>query len=339
MKRLVVSVAEPSGDRLGAELLAALRNRAPVEVVGLVGPQLVAAGAVPLPGVRPVAPAMGITDVLGHLPVHRHNRRTLLHALDPARDVLLLVDAPDLHLPLGRAARARGVRVVGWVSPQLWAWRRGRAPEVARSLDRLLCLFDFEPALYAGTGLDARWVGHPVVDRIPPSRHEPGVVAIFPGSRPAEVRRHFEVFLEAALRLRPEVVLVGLAPGIHVGATGAQVVSGSEALARAERAITKSGTITLELALAGIPAVVAHRVHPLTWWLGRLLVRGVTHLALPNVLAGREVVPELRQHFDADALVAAIGRAEAPTEEVRARLGPPGAASRAADAVLDLLAG
>lgn len=337
MRRLVISAVEPSGDRLAAELVLALRNRVPVEVRGLVGPALMEAGATPLDGVRPVEPAMGVAEVLAHLAAHRRNRRALLEALDPARDVLVMVDAPDFHLPLGRAARAKGVKTVGWVSPQVWAWRRGRVTDVARSVDRLLCLFDFEPALYAGTGLDARWVGHPVVDRVGPSRREPGVVAIFPGSRPAEVRRHLPVFVEAALSLRPDTVLLGAAPGIGLGATGVQVVPGAEALARAERAVTKSGTITLEVALAGIPAVVAHRVHPLTYWLGRLLVRGVDRLALPNLLLRRDVQPELIQRFDAHAVARALRTAPVPPAELRERLGPPGAAGRAAEAVIDLL--
>lgn len=331
MKRLVVSAVEPSGERLAAELVAALRARAQVEVRGTTGEGR-------LPGLVPVPPSMGVVEVLGHLRALRHNRRVLLEALDPARDVLLTVDAPDFHLPLARAARARGVKVVGWVSPQVWAWRPGRVGAVAAAMDRLLCLFAFEPALYAGTGLDVRWVGHPAVDRVGPSRREPGVVAIFPGSRPAEVRRHLAPFVEAALRLRPEVVLVGAAPGVSVGATGVQVVPGAEALARAERALTKSGTVTLEIALAGIPAVVAHRVHPLTWWIGRLLVRGVTRLALPNLLLGRDVQVEVLQHLDVDRLAAALRAArEPPVEALRELLGPPGAAGRAADAVLDLL--
>lgn len=338
--RLLVSAAEPSGDRLGAELLAALRQRAPVEAVGLVGPLMEAEGARLLPGVAWLPPAMGVVEVIQHLRGIRRNRAALLAASE-GMDAVVCIDAPDFHLPLARAARDRGRTTVGFVSPQLWAWRPGRAPTVARAFDRLLCLFSFEPPLYAATPLRAVHVGHPAVDRVAPSRREPGVLAVFPGSRPAEVRRHLPVFLEAAGKLGAKEILVAEAPGTRLdprwleSAVGARVVPGGEALARAEQAISKSGTVTLELALAGIPFVVAHRVSPLTYWIGRALVHGVRHLALPNVLCREEVVPELVQHFDADALVAALGRAR-PVDRSRLAdiLGAPGVAARAAQELL-----
>lgn len=343
---LLISAAEPSGDRLGAELVAALRrrlgNREPVRVRGLVGPLLEAEGAERVPGAAWVPPAMGVTEVVGHLGALRRNRRALLDALDATEggvDAVVCVDAPDFHLPLARAARARGARTVGFVSPQLWAWRPGRAPSVAAAYDQLLCLFPFEPALYAGTGLDAVHVGHPAVDRVGPGRREEGVVAIFPGSRPAELRRHLAPFLAAAAALSPREILVAEAPGTHLDPSGlppgARVVSGGEAIARAERALTKSGTVTLELALAGVPMVVAHRVHPLTWLVGRLVVRGVRHLALPNVLCDEEVVAERVQRFDPAGLAALLRAAgPPPTARLRALLGEDGVADRAVDALL-----
>lgn len=335
--RLVVSTAEVSGDRLAAELVAALRAAGMQRpIVGNVGPLAVAAGAVPLPGLVRVPPAMGLSEVLRAVPAHRRNRAALLDALQPG-DTLLTVDSPDLHTGLARAARARGVRTVGYVSPQLWAWRAGRARSVAAAYDRLLCLFAFEPQLYAGTGLDARWVGHPSVDRVRPSAREPGVLAVFPGSRPAELARHLPVFLDAAARSGAREVLLAEAPGVMLPRrAGLAVVPASEALARAERALTKSGTVTLELAMAGVPMVVAHRVSPLTYALGRALVRGVRHIALPNVLLGHAAVPEYVQRFDAAGLADALSRVPPPpTAALAAVLGAPGVAARAAAAVLD----
>ncbi|MSP55094.1 MAG: hypothetical protein EXR69_05750 [Myxococcales bacterium] len=351
MNRLVVSTAEASGDHLLAELIVALRvehNQLPV--VGSVGPLALAAGATVLPGITAVPPAMGLVEVLRSIPAHRRNRRALLEALRPG-DTLLTVDSPDLHLGLAREARRRGIRTVGYVSPQLWAWRPGRAPAVAKAFDQLLCLFSFEPAMYASTGLDARWVGHPAVDRVGRSTREPGALALFPGSRPAELRRHLEVFLTAARRSAASTVLLAAAPGIDPSALTAlpgfvalgpriTVVPGPEAIRRAERALAKSGTVTLELAMAGVPTVVAHRVSPLTYWLGRTLVRGVTHLALPNVLLNRAAVPEFVQHFDVDTLLGALKTVEAPpTLELARLLGEPGAARRAARALLGGAAG
>lgn len=344
MKRVLISAAEASGDRLGAELVDALARRMRVEVTGLAGPRMLEAGVLPLPGSAPMDPVMGGLEVLRHARSLAANTRAVLRGLEQKPDLLVVIDAPDLHLPLARAARRAGVKVVGYVSPQLWAWRPGRAREVARSYDRLLCLFAFEPRLYASLGLDARWVGHPVVDRVGPSAREEGVVAVFPGSRRAEVRRLLGPFLAAVAPLGAREILLALAAPLtsaQLGPlpAGVRVTTSEEALARASLALSKSGTVTLELALAGIPFVVAHRVSPITYWLGRLLVRGVKHLALPNILLQREVVREYVQRFTPKQLTQSLREAPPPpTGELRALLGPPGASERAADALMDLLA-
>lgn len=336
MPRLLISVAEPSGDRLGAELVAALGGQ--VRVEGLVGPALQAVGALALPGSVPMPGVMGVAEVVRHLGTLRRNRRAVLAALDTRPDLFLTVDSHAFHAPLAAAARARGVPVVGYVTPQVWAWRPGRARAVAATWDELLCLFPFEPPLFTRWGGTATWVGHPAVDRVGPSRREPGVLALFPGSRPAEVRRHLAPFLAGARGFGAREILVAVPEGTPHGVSrhplapevpldGARLAPTREALARAERALSKSGTVTLELALAGVPYVVAHRVSPLTWWIGRTFVRGVSHLALPNVLAGRTVVPEFLQTFDGPALSRALADACVPPLP---DLGPPGAAGRAA---------
>lgn len=332
--RLLLSAIEPSADRLGAELLAALASRgAQVQVSGLGGPLCRAAGLRPVAELAP--PAMGVVEVVRHLGAIRRQRAALVEAARTQRpDVLVCVDAPDFHLPVAAAARAAGVRTVGLVSPQLWAWRPGRKTKVAAAYDQLWCLFAFEPPLYAGTGLDARFLGHPAVDRVGPRRPEPGTVAIFPGSRGAELQRLLPPFLEAT-RGWPRV-LVAEAPGVDLrtrlpGDPRLAVVPAAEAMARAERALSKSGTVTLELALHGVPTVVAHRVHPLTYAIGRLLVRGIRFLALPNLLADREVVREFVQDFTPEALTAALHQATPPpAAELAALVGPPGVLDRAA---------
>ncbi|MFZ5476344.1 MAG: lipid-A-disaccharide synthase [Myxococcota bacterium] len=336
MKRVLISAVEASGDLLGAELVVAMAARARFLATGLGGPRMEAAGLVRLAGTV-FDPVMGGWEVVRHLATISRNTAALTAAIAERPDVLVTIDAPDFHLPLAREAKRKGVKVVQYVSPQLWAWRRTRAEGIARSLDRLLCLFPFEPAIYAPYGLDARWVGHPVVDRVSPSAREPGVVAIFPGSRRAEVARHLAPFL-AAVEGMGEVLVAEGAP-LPPLPSWARAVPSAEALARADRALTKSGTVTLELALAGIPTVVAHRVAWLTYFLGRALVRGVRHLALPNILLEREAIREYVQRFTPDQLRRSLKSAEPPpTQELRALLGPRGASTRAAEAVLDFLA-
>lgn len=346
MKRVLVSAAEASGDRLGAELVDAMAARGRFLAVGLGGPKMVDAGVLPLRGATGLDPVMGGLEVLRHVRSIAKNSLAIVRAFDELKpDVFVPVDAPDFHLPLARAAKARGIKVVGYVSPQLWAWRSGRAAQVARSMDRLLCLFPFEPAIYAPHGLDALWVGHPAVDRVRASAREEGVVAIFPGSRKAELRRLLRPFLAAVRPLGAREVLLPLAGTLRREDLGrlpswVRVTTSEEALARASLALTKSGTTTLELALAGVPFVVAHRVPLLTYLVGRLLVRGVRHLALPNILLGREAVREYVQFFTPGTLSTALRDATPPpSQELRTLLGEPGVAARAADAVWEVLGG
>lgn len=350
---VLLSAAEPSGDRLAAALVEALRARGPIRARGIAGPAMRAAG------VEPIFPAealgvMGASELLGRLGALWRARRALERALDEGADAFVGVDSPDLHLPLARRARARGVPAVGYVAPQVWAWRPGRARRVAASLDRLLCLFPFEPALFPG--LDARWVGHPAPDRVAPrdpSVVDPALYALLPGSRRQELSRHLPLFLATAELLRARAAgaplprfLLLLPPELptppalpaHVRRVGSLAEIGA-----ARAALTKSGTVTLELAVLGLPQVVAHRVSPLTYALGRWLVRGVRHIALPNILAERAglpaPVPEHVQASDparlAEALLALPERQPIPLAD----LGAPGQAARAAAAVAELWEG
>ncbi len=340
--RLLLSAIEPSADRLGEELLAELRRRgAQPAVHGLGGPRLLAAGLSPVATLAP--PAMGLTEVLRHLGQLRRQRAALVEAAASRPDLLLCVDAPDFHLPVARRVRREGVRTVGWVSPQLWAWRPGRKHTVAAAYDTLLCLFPFEPPLYAETGLRAHFVGHPAVDRRVERRPEAGVAAIFPGSRPAELDRHLQPFLDATRGFR--TVLVAEADGADLrrrlpADPRLHVVAAAEAMARCERALSKSGTVTLELAVNEVPAVVAHRVHWLTYVVGKQLVKGIRFLALPNLLADRAVYREFVQNFTVEELTSALAAAQPPPAAwLRDRVGPPGVIARVADVLLGELAG
>ncbi|MFT5679389.1 MAG: lipid-A-disaccharide synthase [Myxococcota bacterium] len=339
--RLLISAAEPSGDRLAAELITALSARTDVDARGVAGPLMRAAGVTPVARMEDIA-VMGLVEVLRNLGPIRAASAAMSAEIEAGADLILGVDAPDFNLPLARKARAKGIPAVGYVSPQIWVWRKGRAKKISAGLDQLLCLFAFEPELYPD--LDARWVGHPVIDRLPrPVQAQPHLYGLLPGSRRQELSRMLPPFLETARLLHareprsrfrlvlPSALHDGLPPlpgFVTVMDGGAAALSGCRA------ALTKSGTITLELAVMGIPQIVAHRVHPLTYWVGRMVITGVNHIALPNILAGGEVVPEYVQRFTpqilADALIDLPGHQPVDLSA----LGGAGASQRAAEAIL-----
>ena len=347
---VLISAAEPSGDRLAAELVVALRGRASgLQFRGCVGPAMRAVGVEELVGMEEIS-AMGVAEVLARLPRILRARRTLSAALDARPDLFIGVDAPDFHLGLARRARAAGARTIGLVSPQVWAWRPARVDAIAQAWSQLLCLFAFEPALYAQAGprhgCEVRFVGHPVVDRVPERGPvDPFHYGLLPGSRPTELARHLGPFLEAAAVLRTReprarfslVLPDALSARLPPLPAGIVRISSTSGLAGARAALTKSGTVTLELALMGVPMVVAHRVHPLTYILGRALVRGVRHIALPNVLAGREVVPERVQRFTPGGLAEDLLALPQSQPVDLSALGGSGAVERAADAILGAL--
>lgn len=344
----MLSAVEPSADRLGAGLVRALKAQLPgVDLYGLGGPLMAEAGLRLL--APPAPPAMGLVELFAHLGQIRSRRKTLYAGLQEQPDAFVGIDAPDFHLPVLTAAMRSRVLAVGMVAPQVWAWRSGRARSLSKQLDLLLCLFPFEPDFFTPFGLDARWIGHPAVE-LPPSRPEPDTLALFPGSRPAERALLLPIYQKVAEAVGARHTLLALPPGVQAPAGPWEPVSSAEAQRRAGRALSKSGTVTLELALAGVPTVVAHRVPWLTWWVGKLLVRGIRHLALPNILLNREAalpsgplapIPEYLQHFEPDTLVRALRAVSPPpSDRLRQLLAPPDArsvAERAAVAIVERL--
>lgn len=373
MPRLLISCGEPSGDLYGAELVRHLRKTVPdLDVFGLGGDRLQAQGSRLVAHVRDLA-VVGLLEVVSHLPRLRRVFRTLLDDVDAARpDAVVLVDYPDFNLRLARQVHRRGIPVFYYVSPQVWAWRRGRVRGIRETVSRMLVIFPFEEALYREAGVPVTFVGHPLVDLVRPAPDraaflrdcglDPGrpVIAILPGSRPKEIGHNLAGLARAAERLRrrrPELqFLVALAPSIDRGslerafaASGARFVAGAThaALGAATLALVASGTATVEAALLGAPMVVVYRISRLSYGLGRPLV-DVPHFAMVNLIAGRAVVPELMQSdFTADRVVAEVAallddpeRREAMKRDladVRRRLGEPGASARAAGVVADAL--
>jgi lipid-A-disaccharide synthase len=362
---------EASGDLHGATLARALTALEPkLTMAGMGGPRMAAAGVQILHGIERAA-VVGGTEVVGRLPALYRIFRDLVGRLRDARPrVLVLIDFPDFNLRLARRARRLGIPVVYFVPPQVWAWRRGRLRAMARDVSRVLAVFPFEVGLYQEAGVPVEFVGHPLLDVLPAlerpaARHGLAgerqlLIGLLPGSRQEEIRRHLPVLLGAAAQILRRVpgarFALPLAPTIPPEAATAAVEAADlgihllpgeshRVLAAADLVLVASGTATLEAACYETPMVVLYRLSPVSYALARLVIHGVTAISLPNIISGRAAVPELIQRHATPARVAAAALRLllddaarvaqcAVLREVRMRLGPGGAAERAARAVL-----
>ena len=329
-RRVALVAGEASGDLLGASLIEQLRLRWPgAEFVGVGGPAMREAGMATWFDASELA-VMGLSEVLRHLPRLLRLRRELRQrVLDWRPDVFIGIDAPDFNLGVEQWLKQRGVPTVHYVSPSVWAWREKRAAKIGQSADLVLCLFPMEPAIYAKHDVDARFVGHPLADTMPlnPDRdaaraalgldRERPVLALLPGSRVGEIQRLGADFIGAAARVlaaEPRLQVVAPMAGAQARATfesllathpdaaalgpALQVIDGRSrtAMVASDVILLASGTATLEAMLAKRPMVVAYRVSALTYRLVKGLgMLKVDHYALPNVLAGQPLVPELMQ--------------------------------------------
>ncbi len=369
--RLLIVAGEVSGDIHGAHLLDALKEERPaVEAFGMGGSQLERAGLDVVARSSDIS-VVGLVEAVRVLGRARRAFKRLLEEVDRRRpSVAILIDSPDFNLRLAPKLRRRGVRVVYYVSPQVWAWRSGRARSIARWVDRMLVLFGFEREWYARRGIDAVHVGHPLVDQIPELAQawdeadddpRPLQIALLPGSRRSEVTMLLPVMLEAARelagRFRIELRIIK-APDLpddlfeeSVGSCDCPVriirENRSGAVAASHLALCASGTATLEVGLLRTPMVVAYRVKRWSHAVGRMVIR-VPHISLVNLVLGRAAVPELIQDDASPASLAAAAerllsdrgvRDEQRRElgRLRAELGASGASQRAAAEVIALL--
>ena len=380
MTLVYLLAGEHSGDVLGARLMAALRRRAPgLEFAGIGGPRMAAAGFSSLFPMQDLA-VMGLVEVLPRLGLLRRRMREAVADIAARRpDVVVTIDSPGFALRLLRRLSPLGLKRVHYVAPQVWAWRESRVRRFPGLWDRLLCLLPFEPEYFAQFGLESAFVGHPVLESGADqgdavgfrARHglgaEARVVILMPGSRSSEARRLLPVYGRALALLAERVPdLVPVVPAAGAVAETVRVAAADwplrplvlteigekhDAFAAAAAALTKSGTSTLELALAGVPMAVTYRVNPLTGAIARRLIR-VPHVAMVNLLAGREIVPELLQQDCTPATLAAIlarligddavaAAQRAAFRDVLATLRPPAGlpSEAAAHAVLEVLAG
>jgi lipid-A-disaccharide synthase len=370
---LLLSAGEASGDMYAARLAQALQARQNVQIFGMGGAQMQSAGVELVMHYDEVS-VVGITEIVKHLP-------SLLKAMDrmvaeaekrkPA--LAILTDFPGFHLRLARKLQPKGIRNVYYICPQFWAWRPWRANLIRRRFEKALCIFPFEKDFFTKAGVSTEFIGHPLVGTVCATKDRKQfceayslararpVVAVLPGSRSAELAHHLPVLREACARIHARipaqfVVAAAHAKDIPVLKTGwphglkLSVVEGEtyNALAAADAAIVSSGTATVEAALLDAPMVVVYRVSPLTATLAKPLVR-TPYFAMVNLIAEREVVPELVQdNFTPDRVADAILRLlqdpnarrtlRTGLAEVRKRLGPPGAVDRAADAIISLVA-
>lgn len=312
---ILLSAGEPSGDLHGAELAGALKRRWPAaRLIGLGGSRMAHAGVEVLGDMDKLG-VIGLVEALRHLPYHVQLLRRLgqvIHEQKP--DLVIPIDYPGLNLRLSRKASRAGIPVLYYIAPQVWAWHRGRARQLARYTDHVAVILPFEESIFRGLGMRASYVGHPLLDTVPVrgSREEfagtlhlsadQPILALFPGSRAGEVRRHLELFSRAAKLVQEQYKEVQpvIARSREVPADAYHGVpypctdDSWELLHHSRAALLKSGTSTLEAALAGTPMVISYRTHPLTYWLARRLVR-VEHVGLVNLVANERLFPELLQ--------------------------------------------
>jgi lipid-A-disaccharide synthase len=359
---------ETSGDLHAAAVAAELRRLRPdLPIAGIGGDGMERAGVRLIERSERLA-VMGFVEVLRHIPRHYALLRSLRGHLRSGRvAAIMLVDYPGFNMKLAKAASDARVPVLYYITPQVWAWGAGRLAAMARTLTKAAVILPFEEKLLRDHGVDATFVGHPLLDRAShlPTREEARrtlglrgdapVLALFPGSRAQEIHRHLDVFVAVGNELqrrRPGLqIIVSAAPGIELDAKRCPfpVVRGASfpVLRAADAAMCKSGTTTLEAAVAGCPLVVGYRTSGWTYAIARRVVR-IPHIGLVNVVAGREVAREfvqdaLQPEHVADALLPLLDadsaeRARVLTglAEVRSRLGTPGAAVRVAAMVADL---
>ncbi len=324
--RIAMVAGEASGELLASQLMQALQTRLPNAVFfGVGGPKMLGLGFQAWHPLEKLA-VRGYVEVLKHyreiLAIRRDLKRRLL--ADPP-DVFIGIDAPDFNLGLEKALKRRGIPTIHYVSPSIWAWRGGRIHRIGAAVSRLLALFPFEPALYERQGIPVSYVGHPLADMLPLedgrdgarallglSPHEP-VFALLPGSRQSELQYMAETFIETARRIHDEVpAAVFLAPlvtretrvlfesALHrcqAQALPIRLLFGHahQAMMAADIVLLASGTATLEAALLKRPMVIAYQMAPLSWWLMQRIGGYLPYCGLPNVLAGRFIVPEFIQ--------------------------------------------
>ena len=371
--RILLVAGEASGDVHGADLVSALKAQQPqLDIFGVGGPALRASGMQTLVDSAAIA-GMGLFEAADKLTALWRTYRELTQILRThPPDLLVLIDFPEFNLRLAKVAKRVKVPVFYYISPQVWAWRRRRVYTIAKWVDLLAAVFPFEPDFYAAHGCSVEFVGHPLVGRVRSTRSRAGTlrryhldsarktIVLLPGSRVQEVRYLLPPLLHVATALGDTYqFILAVASTLDLDQIETMVCSHSAAIRvvqgdtynvahAADLALVASGTATLEMALLERPMVIVYRLAPVTYALARLFVR-VPFIGMPNLIAGRQVVPELIQSAVTPERIAAEAQrlltdaqaysvAQEGLREVRTKLGEPGAAQRTADLIFNLLA-
>ena len=377
-KRIMIVTGEASGDLHGANLIKAVKAlSADMGFFGVGGRKMAAAGCEILIPSEKLA-VMGLVEVIGHLPVIWRSFRQLKSELAGSQkpNALVLIDFPDFNLRLAHQAKKSGVPVLYYVSPKVWAWRKGRVKKIAEDVDTLAAIFPFEPSLYDGLDILVKYVGHPLLDEfaaagecadLPQELEIPTtkkIVGLFPGSRRSELRYMLETLVESAQLIHdgfPDVhFLVPVANSLTkdevesrfpfdlpISFIESDTATIYDVASNCDTILTVSGTVTLQIALVGTPMAIFYKASPLTYEIGKYLVK-VDHFGLPNIVVGRRVIPEFLQEMatpraladEALHVLTDVSYAEGMKEGLRmvqAELGEPGCSTKVAEMLLDML--
>jgi len=370
--KLAIVAGEASGDLHASEVVRELKKLDPkLEMFGIGGDLLAREGMTLLHHASEMG-IVGLFNVLRHLPMFRRVFNEVIEKIERERpDVVFLVDYPEFNLRLAKRCKELGLHVVYYISPQLWAWRRGRVRHIAKYVDRMIVIFPFEEEFYKTHDVPVTYVGHPLIEQLvgvrkPARKTDTLRIALLPGSRRMEVRSLLPAMLDAVRILREERpdnrnidAYIIQAPTISHDALEAIIEKcgvpvpilphdRGEGVAAADVSLSSSGTATLESAILGTPVVVMYRLSRATYMLGKRLVN-LPHFSLVNIIAGHEVVPELiQQDVNGARIAEEVRKLVAPghyewvrneLEIIRGKLGTPGASRRAAEEIHKMVAG
>ena len=373
MARILISAGEASGDIHAAAVTAAIKKIDPsAEVFGMGGDALRNSGGEVLFDIKDHG-VMGFVEVIKKLPALFQLRDDFEKVMDERKpDCLITVDYPGFNMKLAKLAHEKGIPVVSYIAPSAWAWHKSRAKNVAKIVDRVACIFPFEYDVYKEAGAKVEFVGHPLVDIVKPSmtineanafagkKEGRKLILLMPGSRLMEIEKMLPTLLEAAKIIQkqlPEVDFVMPRAGtipvnlledkIKSSGLEVRITEGHnyDLFSVADLALATSGTVTLEAALCGLGSVIVYRTNPLTYMIAKMVVN-IPHIGLPNIVAGKSVVPELIQNDFTPAKVAKAAMELLESERnvllkkdleyVKERLGKPGAVNRVAELVLKI---
>ena len=371
MAKILISAGEASGDIHAAAVTAAIKRiDSTTEVFGMGGDELRAAGGEVLFDIKDHG-VMGFVEVIKKLPDLFKLRREFARVMDERKpDCLVVVDYPGFNMKLAKLAHDKGIPVVSYIAPSAWAWNKGRAKNVAKIVDKVACIFPFEYDVYKEAGAPVEFVGHPLVDIVHPTMEraeaeawvgkEPGrpLVLLMPGSRLMEIERMLDVILEGAKLLQKQMPQVQFAmpragtiplemlqSKIQTSGLEVKITEGHnyDLFSVADLALATSGTVTLEAAMCGLPSVILYRTSAITAFIARRVIN-IPNIGLPNIVAGRQILPELLQEELTPAKLAATAvellaperrpQLEANLAYMKERLGEPGAVNRVAQLML-----